>query len=116
MVILTRPGLASTSDEGAAILQADLLEQGTWIFENPLPEVDPDGVLQPFPLGNSGTEGLAPFAKHPAYPELLRVVGALGYPWLVLVSIVGTVGAALAGAGLAERIRGGLARPTLAPL
>jgi hypothetical protein len=110
----TRPGFGWTSDEGAAILQADLLDHGTWIYANPVPEVDPEGVLSPFPIGDHGSKGLAPYGKHPLYPRLLQLAGAIGGDWgLVGLSVAGTVLAAAAGGLLAQRLSPSLARPTL---
>lgn len=110
----TRPGLGWTSDEGAAILQAQLLDRGTWFYENPLPEADPEGILSPFPIGDHGSKGLAPYAKHPLYPRLLqaadRVLGDLGG---LALSVFGATLAALAGALIAGRLRTALARPVL---
>lgn len=111
---LVRPGFASTSDEGAAVVQARLLQHGTWIYDNRLPAVDPDGADQPFPSGDIGTKGLAPYAKHPLFPELLRVAADVGgNPAMVLVGILGTLGAAVAAALIAGWLRASLVRPTL---
>ncbi|WP_208027902.1 hypothetical protein [Rhabdothermincola sediminis] len=110
----TRPGFGWTSDEGAAILQAELLDHGTWIYDNPVPEVDPEGVLSPFPIGDHGSRGLAPYGKHPLYPRLLQLVGAVGGDWgLVGLSVAGTVLAAASGGLLAQRFSPSLARPAL---
>lgn len=106
------PGLGSTSDEGAAILQAELLEGGSWFYERPLPEVDPSGALSPVPLGEAGVDGFAFYAKHPLYPlSLQALIGPLGQKWLVLSSVLGTVVAALAAAGIARTIAARLVKP-----
>jgi hypothetical protein len=109
---LSRPGVAFTSDEGAAILQARVLEDsGDWIYEYPLAEIDPEGRARPFLRGDLGTKGLAPYARHPIYPLVLatadRVAGATG---MALTSVAGTLVAALAAALLARRFGRGLDR------
>jgi len=114
-MLLTSGGVSFTSDEGAAIVQARLLERGHgWHYANPLPAVDPAGKAQPFPHGDIGPKGLAPYAKHPAYPLLLeasdRVFGTAG---LYLLSIAGGVVAALIAALLARHIDDRCAIPVL---
>ena len=109
------PGTAYLSDEGAAILQARQLSAGdAWVYENPLPDIDPNGDAMPFPQGDEGAKGRAPYAKHPLYPRLLQAAhglgGAAGY---LILSIVGTLLAALAAASTARRVRATLAIPVL---
>jgi hypothetical protein len=102
---ITRPGVAYTSDEGAAILQARLLRNtGDWIETYPLQAVDPTGAARPFPKAAVGSKGLAPYAKHPAYPLLLAAVDG-GWLGLYAVGLVGTVLAALGAAVLAQQVR-----------
>jgi hypothetical protein len=113
--LATRPGSAYLSDEGAAILQSrQLSARGTWVYENPLPDLDRGNKAMPFPQGDEGAEGRAPYARHPLYPRLLQgahaVAGTAGY---VGLSILGTVLAALCAAALARRVRPGLAVPAL---
>lgn len=102
---LSRPGVAFTSDEGAAILQARVLEDtGGWTYEDPLAEIDPEGEARPFLRGDLGTEGLAPYARHPLYPLVLagadRAAGGTG---MALTSVAGTLVASVAAALLGRR-------------
>src|SRR5207248_696951 len=87
---LSRPGTAAMSDEGAAILQARLLEHtGSWLLPPSLPSIDPQSHAAPFPRGDSGPRGLAPYARHPLYPVVLsgahRLAGTAGYYLLGLL-------------------------------
>ena len=115
VALATRPGSAYLSDEGAAILQSRQLSgQRAWVYENPLPDLDPAHAAMPFPQGDEGAKGRAPYARHPLYPRLLQgahaLAGTAGYLGL---SIIGTVLAALGGARLARRVRPVLAVPVL---
>jgi hypothetical protein len=103
------------SDEGAAIAQAVRLERGDgWTMPNPFPAADPEGDAFPINLSQRSGDKFAPFAKHPLYPVMLaaadRVGGRAG---MVVLSIVGTVAAALLSAMLARRIDPDLAVPAL---
>lgn len=73
LVALGGPRTAVTSDEGAGIHQAVLLQRGGWLVRPTLPELDPLLVQQPFPNADAGPKGRAPYAKHPAYPLLLEL-------------------------------------------
>jgi hypothetical protein len=98
------------ADEAAALAQGDLLRDGDgWTAPNPSPTIDPE--LRALPLDNSDVyaDGTwAPFAKHPAYAAL---VGAsmlgLGGVGPILLSVLGTLVAAVAAGLLAERLRAG---------
>lgn len=91
-------------DEGAAILQARTLEEtGSWTVPHPLPEVDPEGEAFPIRHATPGEEGWAPLAKHPTYASLLSVQ-PFGLAGMVLVSVAGTVAAAVLAGLLARRI------------
>lgn len=111
--LTSRPGSAYFSDEGAAVIQAELLSRtGTWVYENPVPELDPDNTALPFPTGDQGEKGRAPYLRHPLYPRLLQATRAVaGTPGMVGLSIAGTLAAAWCAARLARRVR-----PELAPL
>ncbi|MBV8980157.1 MAG: hypothetical protein JO086_04590 [Acidimicrobiia bacterium] len=102
----TRMGGALISDEGSAVLQARTLNRdGTWILHQPLARIDPEDHADPLPYVEAGPKGRAPYAKHPLYPLLLagasRVAGTAGY---YLLSLGGTVLAAIGAAALARRI------------
>lgn len=111
----TRPGVPFFSDEGVAAIQAEQLsETGSWIYPNPVAEIDPDGTAMPFPQGDGGEKGRAPYARHPLYPVLLwgfhAIAGRAGF---VFLSIVGTVAAALLAGTIARLAAAALARPVL---
>ncbi|MEL7206799.1 MAG: hypothetical protein AAGK32_00955, partial [Actinomycetota bacterium] len=110
--VLGGVGLFS-GDEGAALAQADLLlDEGRWGFDPPRPDLDPDNVVGPFDRADHITG--APFAKHPAYPVLLvPFVAVAGTAGAKILSLAGTVLAALAAALIAGRLRPGLERTTL---
>ena len=103
---LTRMGGSLISDEGSAVIEARTLNRdGTWIIHQPLARIDPKDEADPLPYVEAGAKGRAPYAKHPLYPLLLagasRVAGTAGY---YLLSVAGTVLAAVGAAGLARRI------------
>lgn len=100
-----RPGVAYTSDEGAALLQARVLDAtGGWSYTYPLAAIDPEDRARPFVRGDLGTEALAPYAKHPLYPLVLLGAGRLaGTTGMALTSVLGAVAAAVAAALLARR-------------
>lgn len=114
-LVLSRPGTAYTSDEGAGVLQARLLDDtGSWRYEYPLDEIDDEGDVRPFVRGDVGEQGVAPYLKHPLYPLVLLVAdragGAVG---MVALSTAGTWLAAVAAALVARRLGPGLDRPAL---
>lgn len=98
-------GLEATflPDEGAAVLQAELVDQGTWTAPHPYPEVDPDGESHPIRNALEGEQGWAPLAKHPIWAWSLGQQ-PFGVPGMVLLSVLGTVVAAAMAALLARRV------------
>ena len=113
--LLVRPDVPFSADEGAALRQATMLADGEgWTSPHPFPEVDPEGVAFPLSLSHRAGDEFSPFAKHPTYAVVLsgldRVAGPLAMP---LLSVAGTILAALAGALVARRIDDRLTRPTL---
>lgn len=112
--LLSGRGLFS-ADEGALIAQArQLHDEGTWVVPHPFPEVDPTGAAFPYDLSQPTEDGGAPFVKHTVYPLLATpLFGLGGVEALRLLSILGAVAAALAGAGVAGFVRPGLGRATL---
>jgi hypothetical protein len=102
-----------SGDEGAALAQAELLvEDRSWGFGVPRPDLDPEGVVGPF--DRADVETGAPFAKHPAYPVLLvPFVAVAGTAGAKLVSVLGTVLASVAAALIGRRLRPGIERPVL---
>ncbi len=102
-------------DEGAAVIQArSLARGGGWAVEHPFAGIDPDDRFYPLAAAAPGTDGIAPFAKHPVYPVVLagleRVGGA---PATVGLSVLGTLAAAGLAALVAREVTGGLERPAL---
>ena len=114
VALLTIPGVAYTSDEGAAILQARVLgDTRGWILEVPLRSLDPEELARPVLRGDRGENGLAPYARHPLYPLVLAIGDRAGTPGMLGLSIAGTVVAALLAAWLSRKIDPGLERLTL---
>lgn len=106
---------AFSADEGAVLAQLDVLDRGSWTLPAPQPTLDPEGEALPLDLPFVGVDGeWAPFHKHVPYVLALRaaeqVAGDVG-PWLV--GWLGTIGAALGCALLAERVRPGSGRLAL---
>ena len=104
-----------SADEGAAIVQAKSLAAGHgWLVAHPVPQVDPTGAAYPLELSGRGSNGTAPFVKHPAYAVLLAAADRLGgVAAMVLLSMLGAVAAAGLAALLARRLDPVLAVPTL---
>ena len=115
LIPVVGPGASFSPDEGVAVIQARTIQgDGGWIVEHPFAELDPGDDYYPLGASTVGRHGQAPFAKHPAYPVLLAGLDrAGGITAMVLLSIAGTVGAAVAAALLARRVAGGLERPVL---
>ena len=111
---LSRPGTGFTSDEGAALAQAQVLrDTGSWQYRYPLSWLEDARSASPFVRADVGSEGVAPYAKHPTYPLLLWSVGA-GTAGALGLSIAGTVAAALMAALLARRLAADEAAPVTA--
>jgi len=114
LACLAGPRTSISSDEGAAIHQAVLLQRGGWLLSPTLPELDPELVRQPFLRADAGPKGRAPYAKHPAYPLLLqKVIRAWGLNAMLVPGVLGTWVAAVAAALLARALRPGVALPAL---
>lgn len=112
LVLLAVTGTRSvvSADEGAMLAQLDVLERtGQWTLPNPEPEVDPELQWLPLELSERSLDGRwAPFAKHPVHVVLLRPfweAGGLG--GALVLSLAGVVGASVAAAAVAERLRPG---------
>ena len=104
-----------TGDEGAAIIQARMLADGEgWLVPNKLARVDPKREAFGLAQSDTGSKGVAPFAKHPAYPVLLAAADRVGgVAAMVVLSIVGTLVAAALAGWLAKRIDPVLQRPSI---
>ena len=106
-VAVGRPGVAFFSDEGAAVLQAQILaDTGGWQYVPPLGSAGNDVDLSPFVRGDRGPEGVAPYAKHPLYPLVLSLIDPESSVALLGLSIAGTAVAAVGAALLASRMAG----------
>jgi len=108
-------GSSFSADEGAAIVQARHLSRGDgWVVDHPLPQADPTGKAYPLELSGQGPNGTAPFVKHPLYALLLAGVDRLGgVTGMVVLSVAGTLIAAMLAGSLGGRLRPGVARPAL---
>lgn len=95
-----------SSDEGAAIVQAQALaDDGSFTVPHPFPEADPMGAHFPLEKSGQSADGFSPLPKKPAYTVLLAGADRVaGVPGMIVLSIAGTVGAALAAAALARRL------------
>jgi hypothetical protein len=115
LVPLVGTSSSFSPDEPVAITQArSLANGGGWIVEHPFPEVDPESTFYPLAGSSHGTDGVAPFAKHPVYPMMLAAlepVGGLGA--MMIPSVLATVAAAALAALLAREVAEGLERPVL---
>ncbi len=91
-------GSVYSADEGAAMLQANLIDQtGDWSEPNKLPVIDPDGDAFGVHLAKQYEDGsFAYFIRRPAYPFALSMVAGLGLFGAISLSILGTVASAAA--------------------
>ena len=104
-VVGTR-GLIS-ADEGAALTQARLIEQGNWGSGYRAGLIDPEGRWFPIHLSDHSGGRWYPYVKLPAYPALVAVLLGAGGLGLVLVGqLLGTVAAAACAGLLARRLAG----------
>jgi hypothetical protein len=113
VLVLTGPAVPFSTDEGAAVIQARMLENnGSWLL--PTSRLDPSGIAQPFPHGDRGTKGIAAYGKHPAYPLLLEAADeAGGMAGVRLLSVLGAWLAAVGAALLGRRLAAGIDRGCL---
>lgn len=102
-----------TSDEGAYALQVEALRDGGWEYEYPAAEYDPEGRHFPLVLTDTDDGRYYPYAKHPAYPLLLRAAtGVAGTVLgLHLIALAGALATAVAAWLLAAEVDGRLSRP-----
>ncbi|MEY2459058.1 MAG: hypothetical protein QOG30_888, partial [Acidimicrobiaceae bacterium] len=109
LLLVLLPIIGTTSqfsaDEGAAIAQAVHLERGDgWTTGHPFAAADPDGIAFPLELSVRSGDRYAAFAKHPVYPVMLAAADRVGgRAAMVLLSIAGTIAAAVLTALLARR-------------
>jgi hypothetical protein len=114
-LIAARPLVGFTSDEGSVLVQARMLRDGQgWLYHSPLGALDPEGQARPFPRGDLGTKGVAPYAKHPLYPVLLAGLDLVGgNVGMLLGGLAATLVAAVAAAAIAARLDPRLDRAVL---
>jgi hypothetical protein len=113
--VADRPYISYTSDEGAGIIQAQVLRTtGGWVLKDTVGPLDPKSQARAIPLGDTSAKGREPYAKHPLYPLILVgadiLIGTAGY---VAVSMLGLLVAAVAAALIAGELDVALIRPTL---
>ncbi len=104
-----------SSDEGAAILQAQRLEAGqSYLRPNELQVIDPEGKAFFVTLSEGGPREFATYAKHPAYAWMLAAIGKVaGVFGMTVLSTLAVVLAAVAGAFVARAWDPALARLSL---
>lgn len=97
-------GSVASTDEGAAVAQAQLLSRtGRWATANPLPELGD----RAFPIASSvrTPDGFVPYSKRALYPLLLAGLDRVGGDAAMFVlSIAGLVAAAYFAARIARRV------------
>jgi len=103
LIPFVRIGPTWTSDEGAVRAQVEVLAtENSWSRERPFADVDPEEAVTPIHASTISGDRYYPYTKRPAYPMLLVPIRSLlGRDYVVVPSLVGTVAAALAGAGIA---------------
>lgn len=105
LLAVLRPSYIAVPDEGLYLAQADALVHGSWSIPLEAPEIDPDGLLDQLSPQAVLDGRVIPYARHATYPLLLApaywVAGQLG---TLLVSVLGTWGAALSAAFIARRV------------
>jgi len=102
-----------TADEGAYIFEAKTIARsGSFLIDHPLPEADPEGTAFPLALARETDGGWVTVGKHPVYSVLLATADRVGgVTAMVVLSLLGTVGAAVAAALIARRFDPSLALP-----
>ncbi|GAC1586731.1 MAG: hypothetical protein NVS3B21_01080 [Acidimicrobiales bacterium] len=105
------------SDEGALIIQAQMLSKGVGWADRPslLHRVDPSGLWYPLDLsGRTGDGGFFPFSGHPVHALMSALLYRIGgISGIIAPSILGTGLAALIGAMIVRRFHPGLDVVTL---
>ncbi len=115
-----------SADEGALLRQVDHLEAGNgWVFDHPFPEADPGGSYAPIHLSSwadrdecpspeTGCHRTIALAKHVIYLWIATgLYGLGGYGAIVVLSVAGTVAAAIAAGRLAGSVEPSAATPAL---
>jgi hypothetical protein len=108
LLVVVDPTVSYSADEGAVIAQVDDISNGSWTRPHPVPEIDDTGEWFPLEFPTVTDDGAASYVKHPLYPLVLVPFSAVaGTPGMVVLSVVGTVLAALGTALLTRRVAPG---------
>lgn len=106
LLVVMRPSSISAVDEGLYLAQADALTDGSWSIPRQTADVDPEGILDPLHPEAILGDRAVPYARHATYPLLLTPFYWLGsYTGTLVLSVLGTWGAAVTAAFIARRIR-----------
>lgn len=107
-------GYPGVVDEGAYASQAANLSDGSWESPRPLPSLDRYGSYEPLAGSIVRGDEWIPYSRQPLYPLMLAPLYTLGgTSGLLILSVLGTWGAAIAAMGIAGRIDPRAAIPTL---
>ncbi len=114
LVPIVDNGTPAAVDEGVYAAQAANLSKGNWAGPRPLPRLDPDGhrgaLIDSVIVGDQWI----PYARQPLYPVLLTPWYRFGgYRGMLILSIIGTLGAAVAAAAIGRIIDHRFALPSL---
>ncbi|MGI9602101.1 MAG: hypothetical protein ACR2QE_09465 [Acidimicrobiales bacterium] len=115
LLLLVGTDAVFSADEGAGAIQAQrVAEEGIWVGSHPLPGLDHSVLGYPVHLAEQTGDGWHELTRHPAYIHVLAGAFTIGgYPAMVLLSILATVGAAAVTGSLAGRLDQRLAVPAL---
>ena len=114
LLALVRPQAIVVPDEGVYLAQADALAHGGWEIPREATDVDVRGELSRLlPEAVLGDNEVA-YARHAAYPLLIAPALHLGgYTGVLVISVLGLWGAAIASSLIARRMDPALAIPAL---
>ena len=104
IVLFLANGYIAHPDEAVYSAQADALSHGSWRTPRPAADVDIRGIAPPLLDSTVIGDTFISYARHPAYPLILLAGYAPGGQiGMLLISVLGTVGAAVTGAFMARR-------------
>lgn len=106
LVPIVNNGHIALMDEGVYLAQARNLENGAWSRVRSTSDVDLNGDFEPVTEGGVNGDRVVAYFKHPLYPLLITpayMVG--GVAGVMMLSVIGTCGAALSAAFLASRLK-----------
>jgi hypothetical protein len=106
ILVIMRPSSISAVDEGLYLAQTDALTEGSWSIPLQTADVDPEGILHPLLPEVVLGDRVIPYARHSTYPLLLTPLYWIGgYTGTLVLSILGTWGAAVSAAFISRRIK-----------